>query len=184
MSATKARRAVALLATITAFVLAACGSAASPTPTPTTGSAAAEQLAATIPTTVGDLTLTVRQASLDDLADVLPSYGELIQALNNAFVNPDQVLVAIAADPTRPDDLQIAALRIVGATGGAMTLAMQAWGTDAGTVEQVNVGQPATKVTPSDGSAPVYYFLHADDTLYFVRTDDEALAEQALAALP
>jgi hypothetical protein len=61
---------------------------------------------------------------------------------------------------------------------------MQAWGTDAGTVEQVNVGQPATKVTPSDGSAPVYYFLHADDTLYFVRTDDEALAEQALAALP
>jgi hypothetical protein len=173
-----------LVALVLSLLVAACGAAASPTPTPTTGGDAAAQLAATIPKTVGDVSLTVRAASLDELADVVPSWDTLLQSLNNAMVNPDQVLVAVAADPTQAADLQIAALRIVGATGGAMTLAMQAWGSEAGTVEQVNLGQPATKVTPSDGSPPVYYFLHADDTLYFVRTADEALAEQALAALP
>lgn len=178
-------RAIALIAMLATLAVAACSSSsATPIPTQTTGGDAAARLAATIPTTVGDVTLTVRSASLDELADVIPSYDTLTQYLNNAFVNPEQLLVAIGADATQASDLQIAGLRIVGATGGAMTLAMQSWASEAGTVEQVNLGQPATKVTPSDGSAPLYYFLHADDTLYYVRTADEALAEQALTALP
>ena len=172
--------------------------AASAGPSASTGGQdpAAAALAATIPTQVGDVPLTVESGTLPDLKDDLPNYAQLVQRLANAFIQPDDVVAAVGKPTAGGDDPTVGALEIQGAPPGGLGLLgmMDAWisSIPGATSENTNVGKPCVKVTFSDGSLPLYYYLYdsdrsdleESDTLYFVRTADETLAEDALSQLP
>lgn len=186
------------------LLLTACSGSATPspvgstTPAPSVGDPAAmDALAATIPTQVGDVTLTVGSGDLTYLGDKLPGYDLLAASLSNADVEATDVVVAIGRPADGGTDPTVAALEVIAAPPGGLGLLglMQAWtsGIEGATTENTNVGgKPVVAVTYADGTAPLYYYLfdtqRADaepsDTLYFVRTADLALAEDALAQLP
>ncbi len=188
---------VALAALVFALVVAACGGGASIPPTPPTGSAGAADLATTIPTTVGDVQLTVTSGDLTSLKDELPNYDALVQSLNNANIPPSSVLAAVGAPASGGDTVKILGLQVVGTTPGGVGpqsfLTSWAQSLPGATVGGTNLGgKPVTSVTLTDGSAPIYYYV-ADsdtsdtvpaDTMYFVRSADQALATSALQQLP
>lgn len=186
-----------------AMLLAACsgGGEASPTAsTPPSGGGdgpSGERLAATIPNQVGDMALSVDSGSLPDLKDDLPNYDQLAERLQNADVEPADVLGAVGRPTDGGADPTVGAILVVGAPPGGLGLLglMEAWTSDmpGATSDNSNVGgKPVVVVTFEDGSLPLYYYLfdtdltdqETADTLYFVRTTDDALAEDALSQLP
>jgi hypothetical protein len=187
---------LACLAIVAALALAACGTAATLAPSTSAGPSATEPggiIASTIPTQVGDVTLTVRSGSLADLEGEIPDYDLLVAGLNNLNLLPEQVRVAVGRGASGETPLTVAGLAVVDATPGGLGLLgmMQAWtsGLEDATVEQTVVGKPVTKVSFDDGSAPLYYYMYDsplfdDNVLYLVRTADEALATEAINALP
>lgn len=188
-------RAVVPALIATALLLAACGGAATPspaastTPAPSTGSdPAMEALAATIPTEVGGIALTVGSGDLSFLSGKLPGYDQLVARLTNASVDPTDVIVALGRPTDGSTDPTVAGLSVRQAPPGGLGLLalMQAWTSEipGATTENTNVGKPVVKVSFSDGSAPLYYYLFGDSTMYWVRTADETLAEDALSQLP
>jgi hypothetical protein len=196
--------AAALLA---AAMFAACTSGADTSPSggAASPSAAASDggldsgalLAKTLPTQVGDVAMTVTSGSLPDIKDEVPNYDQLVQQLNNASIQPDDVLGAVSVPTAGGEDPRVSGLEIVQAPPGGLGLLglMQAWisGIPGATSENTNVGgKPVVKVTFADGSMPMYYYLFdtnrtdADtaDTMYYVRSADETLAADALSQLP
>ncbi len=183
------------LAVLVALVVVACsgGSTASPVaslaPAPSTGSnPAMEALAKTIPTEVGGITLTVGSGDLSYLGDKLPGYDQLTARLANAGVTATDVIVALGRPASGGMDPTVAGLSVLQAPPGGLGLLalMDAWTSEipGATTETTNIGKPVVKVSFSDGSAPLYYYLFGDSTMYWVRTADEALAEDALKQLP
>jgi len=196
-------RSAAAVLVMLSLVLAACGSDATPSPdasaTPAQSggdSVAAEALARTIPTQVGDVALAPVSGTLADLRGDLPSYDELVLRLQNASVEPSGVIGAVGRPTDGGTDPTVGAILVVDAPPGGLGLLglMQAWTASipGATAENTNVGQPVVKVTFEDGSPTLYYYAfdtnlgdeEESDTLYFVRTADEALAEAALTQLP
>lgn len=189
-----ARTGVPVLLALTLLV-AACGGSSTPspaasiTPAPSTGSdPAMEALARTIPTEVGDVTLTVGSGDLSFLGGKLPGYDQLVARLGNAGVNATDVIVALGQPASGGSDPTVAGLSVLQAPPGGLGLLglMQAWTSEipGATTENTNLGKPVVKVSFDDGSAPLYYYLFGDSTMYWVRTADEALAEDALSQLP
>lgn len=198
-----------------ATLLAACSGGATPSPSaggaspsaagasPSSGASgqpgngAADLLAKTLPTTVGDVTLTVRSGTLADMQGDIPNYDDLVARLANASVQPDGVVAAVAMPADGGKDPRVAGLTVLQAPPGGLGLLglMQAWtsGIPGATSKNTNVGgKPVVMVTFSDGSLPMYYYLfdsnktdaESADTMYFVRTADETLAADALSQLP
>lgn len=188
-----------------AVVVAACSSGATPAPStaasagPSTdpGGATAEALAATIPTAVGDIELTVKSGYLPALEDELPNYDDLVLRLRNADIEPEDVLGAIGTPTDGGDDPRVGALQVIGAPPGGIGLfgLMEAWVSSipgASTTNGNVGGKPVVIATFEDGSAPLYYYLgdrvltdqEIADTMYFVRSADEAVAAEALELLP
>ena len=168
------------------------GSAASPN-----GSSAATDLAGTIPTQVGDVKLTVASGDLTQLKDEIPNYTQLVQQLSNASIQPADVLGAVGTPSDGGDSVRVSGIQVTSVPPGGIGMQgfLTAWlqtlpnATPTGT----NVGgKPVTQVTFSDGSAPLYYYMfdltpldqNDSDTLYFVRTADQALATSAFQQLP
>ena len=174
---------LALTFSLIALLVAACGPSATLAPTPTNGQAAAEQLQATLPTSVDGVVLETEALSAGQLAGT-SGYEELVARLNNDFKTPEDLVGANAIDPTGASDLRILAIRIIGEDAGRLQAVMLEWTNllDGATVEQTNVGRPVTKVTRS-GQPTTYYYV-SGDTIYLVSTADEALASAALTALP
>jgi hypothetical protein len=196
--------AFAALATV-AVVVAACSSGATPAPStapsirPSTdpGGVTAEALASTIPTQVGDIELTVTSGDLPTLEDDLPNYDDLVLNLRNADIEPEDVLGAIGKPTDGSADPRVGALQIIGAPPGGIGLLglMEAWVSSipGATTTNGNVGgKPVVIATFDDGSAPLYYYLsdrvlsdqEIADTMYYVRSADEAVAAEALSLLP
>jgi hypothetical protein len=196
--------ALALLV-IPALLLFGCGSSATPAASSGASSPASpggsggsggEELAATIPTEVGDVALTVTSGDLTALQNDIVGYAELVQRLQNADIEPSDVRAALGRPTAGGDDPTVGGLEVVGAPPGGLGLLglMQAWTSSipGATVENTNLGKPVTVVTFEDGSLPLYYYLYdrnlADleqsDTLYFVRSADPALVQDALVQLP
>jgi hypothetical protein len=187
-----------------ALLVGACSGGGTPspagstTPAPSVGdNAAMDALAATIPTQVGDVALTVGSGDLTYLSDRIPGYDVLDASLSNAGVQASDVIVALGRPTSGGTDPTVAALEVIAAPPGGLGLLglMQAWiaGIDGATTENTNIGgKPVVAVMYADGTPPLYYYLfdtqRADaepsDTLYFVRTADQSLAEAALAQLP
>jgi len=182
---------------VVAFLVAACGANATPPPTQPPASQHAEDLAATIPTTIGDVALTVRSGDLASLKDDIPDYDQLVAALNNASIQPSDVIGAVGTPTAGGTEPRVSGLRIVQAPPGG--IGMLGWVTvwaqsiPGATLTGTNLaGKPVTAVTFSDGTTPLYYYLYdanpldndPADTLYFVRTSDEALATSAFQQLP
>jgi hypothetical protein len=194
-------------ALLVSAVLAACSSGADSTPSTgaSSPSAAASDgggnagalLGKTLPTQVGDIPMTVTSGSLPDVKDEVPNYDQLVQQLNNANIQPNDVLGAVSVPTDGSKDPRVSGLEIVQAPPGGLGLLglMQAWisGIPGATTQNTNVGgKPVVQVTFADGSLPMYYYLFdtnrsdADtaDTIYYVRTADETLAADALSQLP
>jgi hypothetical protein len=210
MALTPARRSlVVMLLTLSALALAACTGGATPGTSASAGASTGassqpsgggggdvERLAATIPTQVGDVALTVTSGDLTALRDVIPNYAELVQRLNNLFIQPSDVLGAVGRPTDGGDDPTVGALQFKNLPPGGLGLLafMQAWVSSipGATAENTNLGKPVVAVTFEDGSLPLYYYLYdsnrvdvePSDTLYFVRSADQALVEDALAQLP
>ncbi len=161
------------------------------------GSSAPSDLAATIPTQVGDVKLTVASGDLTQLKDEVPNYTELVQQLSNASIQPADVLGAVGTPTDGGDSVRVSGIQVTSVPPGGIGMQgfLTAWlqtvpnATPTGT----NVGgKPVTQVTFTDGSAPLYYYMfdltpldsNDSDTLYFVRTADEALATSAFEQLP
>lgn len=176
--------------------LAACGGGSSPTPAgsitpaPSVGrDAAMEALEKTIPTEVGDVALSVGSGDLSYLSDKLPAYDQLVARLSNAGIVSTDVIVAAGRPADGGADPTVAGLSVLLAPPGGLGLLglMQAWTSEipGATTENTNIGgKPVVVVSFSDGSAPLYYYLFGDSTMYWVRTADAALAEDALTQLP
>jgi hypothetical protein len=181
------RRPLASIVVLATVILAACSSAGStptpPTPTPATGAAAAVQLAQTLPAQVGSVTLDRQPLTAAQIAD-LADYKDIVGGLANLGKQPDDLVAATATDPTGASDLRIMAFQIVGVGQGVLTQFTFAWQNSltGATVTQTNIGRPVTMVS-QQGTAPIYYYGTADK-IYMVQTADQALAQQALTALP
>jgi hypothetical protein len=186
-------RAAAALFIALPLALAACGGSSTPAPSP----AAAQALAKTIPTTVGDVTLTVVSGDLTDLADDVPNYDQLVERVRNADLEPADVLAAVGKPASGGTDPTVSGLEVQDAPPGGLGLLgmMQAWTSsiDGATTTGMNLGgKPVTQVTFSDGTPPLYYYLfdtnkadqESSDTMYYVRTADQTMAEDALSQLP
>ena len=152
-----------------------------------TGFASSKALEATLPTTVGDVTLTTGSI------DVLQLYTTGNTAANTLTVfsaglgtNPAQVAVAGAVDPD--GKIQIVAAQFKGVTSAAIqteveTVAKQ---TDPNVVlANTTIGGKAvtTATFPNDHDGPTYTYV-TGDTLYILQSADPALIEAALTQLP
>lgn len=178
------------------MLVAACGGGATPspaastTPAPSTGgNTAMDALAKTIPTEVGGITLTVGSGDLSYLGGKLPGYDQLVARLSNAGLVATDVIVALGQPADGGTDPTVGGLSVLQGTPGGLGLLgiMEAWTSEipGATTENTNVGgKPVVKVSFADGSAPLYYYLFTGSTMYWVRTADEALAQDALSQLP
>jgi hypothetical protein len=181
------RRPFVLILVLTTALVAACsGTGTTPapaTPTPATGAAAAVQLAQTLPAQVGSVALDRQPLTAAQIAD-LADYKDIVGGLANLGKQPEDLVAATATDPTGASDLRIMAFQIVGVGQGVLSQFTFAWqnSLSGATVTQTNIGRPVTMVS-QQGMAPIYYYGTADK-VYMVQTADQALAQQALTALP
>lgn len=199
------RRSVAAALGLTAtLAIAACGgSSASPASSsapsialPSGGGAvgsdnagfgSSKALEATLPTTVGGVTLTTGSINVLQLYTTGNTAANTLTLFGAGLgVTPNQAAVAGAADPD--GKIQIVAAQFVGQTSAAIqaefgTLAKQ---TDPKVVLASTTigGKPVTTATfPNDHDGPTYSYV-TGDTIYILQSADPALIEDALKQLP
>lgn len=188
---------LALVATL-AVLVTACGGSSTPTTAPSiTGSiapggsggdfATSAKLEATLPTSVGGVTL--QTGSIN----VLQQYTTGNQTTNlltlliaGLGVSPAQVGVAAAADTD--GKIQILAAEFNGVSSSAIQAQVEtvAKSVDPGvTLANTTIGgKSVTTLTfPGSKTGPVISYI-TGDTLYLVQSSDPALAEDALKQLP
>ena len=151
-------------------------------------SPAAPELEAAIPAAVGDVQLQTDSLTGDEVLGEDPGARAITAALRADGHTPADLLVAYASDETGTSDLSITGLAVEGMGEKAMRkLALEAWlpSTSAGvTTQAVTVGdRDVTRVDYGDGG-PIDYVLASDGTVFIVSTADQALAAEALKALP
>jgi hypothetical protein len=151
---------------------------------PTTGG----DLAAAIPDMVGDVRLT--KTTLDGAAFSAMSpdtrLDELVGAVDATL---DDVQVVIALGGTETAFLSVTAIQVAGADAEALETAVtEQLNARAGgqtVVEQTELGgKPVTSVNDPTESIGVLYAWVSGDTLLTVQSRDEALATEAIRALP
>ena len=151
-------------------------------------SPAAPELEAAIPDTIGDIALGTDSLTGADVLGDDPGARAITAALRADGHTPEDLLVAYASDEAGTSDLSITALAVEGMTEKAMRkLALEAWlpSSSAGVTTQPATvgGRDVTRVDYGDGG-PIDYVLANDGAVFIVSTADDALAAEALKALP
>jgi hypothetical protein len=161
-----------------------------PEPTDDTGleSPAVPELVAALPTAVGDITLVADSATGTDILGEDQGSRAILAALRTDGLEADALRVAQAYDELGDSDLSILALSVVGMDIGKVeNLVFDSWLAASGAgVSRTPVtlnGETWTRLDYGDDLAKDWVRA-ADDRVYVITTADEALAEQAAAAIP
>ena len=114
---------------------------------------------------------------------------DLVNLLNSLGKTPNDLSVAIAADPSGDLDMSIGAFRVAGADSNALLQAFIAatrTSTPEDAITQANVGgKNVTQIVdPTDPSSGAIYVYPSGDVMFYVQSPDTALATTALQALP
>jgi hypothetical protein len=165
------------------------GSAIEPVPSDVVAeSPAAPELEASLPTTVGAITLTADSATGSLILGDDTGSRAILAALRADGLDADALKVAQAYDVAGASDLTITALSIDGMDlAQVKDLAIASWLSASGAgVTRTPVklaGQEWTRVDYGDGGA-MDYVRAADGIVHIITTPDAALAAQAAAAMP
>lgn len=172
----------ALVAAI-GLLVAACGPAATTPPAALTGAAAAARLERALPPSVRGIQLETQDLTARQLAGTT-GFEELVTRLAAVALTPDDLVGAIAIDPTGASDLRVVAIRLIGEEASGLRSMVLAWARalDAATVASTTLGRPVTAVR-RPGHPTVAYFV-SDDTVFLVSATDVTLMQAALEALP
>ncbi len=151
-------------------------------------SPAAPALEAAIPDVVGDITLGKDSATGADVLGDDPGARAVAAALRAAGHEPSDLLVAYASDEAGAADLTITGLSVDGMGAKALSdLALSAWlpagGAGVTKTKATVGGREVTRVDYGDGG-PIDYVISTPEGVFIVTTSDEALAAEALPALP
>lgn len=151
-------------------------------------SAAAPELEAALPTTVGDIQLSVESALGTDILSEDQGSRAIAAALREAGKSPDDLRVAQAYDANGVADLSILVVRVEGMDLEALTaLVKGSWlaATGAGVTEEsvTLADRTFTRIDYGDEGTSSY-LLAVDDMILVIETADANLAAQAAAALP
>lgn len=176
------RWAAAIIAAI-GLLVAACGPAATTPPAALTGSAAAARLEHALPPSVQGIQLETQDLTARQLAGTT-GFEELVTRLAAVARTPDDLVGAIAMDPTGASDLRIVAIRLIGEDASGLRSMVFAWAQalDGATVGSATLGRPVTAVRRA-GQPTVAYFV-SGDTVYLVSASETTLIQAALEALP
>jgi hypothetical protein len=166
-----------------AFVLAACGAAASAI---AQGRHADPELEALLPTTLGGVTLTVESQAGTDLATESAAFDAFLASLGRTRAD-----FSLASAYSQGGlEAEVGAWRVKGADPARLLpgfkTAVQASSTTPLTkVEETLAGRTVTRIGDPGQltQGPLYVFVRGD-TLMFVETPERALAEEAMAKLP
>jgi hypothetical protein len=151
-------------------------------------SPAAPELEKLLPTTVGQITLTVSSATGSTVLGQDEGSRAIIAALRVDGKSVDALRYAEAYDDTTGADLQMFALAVNGMSiDKVRRFVLDTWLTAAGpgvtTTSVTLAGHPFTRIDYGD-EGPVNYVTTKGDAVIYIKTSDPSLAEQAAAALP
>jgi hypothetical protein len=162
---------------------ASAGASAATSPDTAGGGGTGGDLAASIPTTVGDIAMSTTEVDPATFiaTNVNLQLTPILTALGRTAADLE-VVSASGAGVT--SNLFIEAVRIQGADATALSTAFEAAATAApgNTVETGEVGGKSV-VTVTTGSYTMSAYA-TGDTMYFVRSSDAALVEEGITALP
>jgi hypothetical protein len=160
---------------------------ASEIPSPT-DSPAAPELESALPTSVGDIQLTVESAVGSSILGSDQGSRAITAALRADGLTADDLHVAQAYDATNQADLSFLVVGVTGMQLDALkALVMSSWLAASGpgvTTDTVPLsGRTFTRVSYGDGGS-LDYVLAEKDFVLIIETADASLAAQAAAALP
>jgi hypothetical protein len=151
------------------------------------GSPAAPELEALLPTSVGGTTLTVQSATASDVLGTDPNSRALSAVVRSLGANPANLQIAQAFDDTNTIDLSIIGFRLAKGDGAKLKAAIiQTWLSAGATgVKQTEVtlgGKTLTKIDYGD-EGTIEYVYGGPDYVIVLDTADVNIATEAASKL-